>query len=72
MSLMPDCTCRKDFGYVFGDYSAECPRHASVAKWLKEKRERLAAELNGLHEQAMTRPVHGGYPEFISSKERER
>lgn len=63
MSILPDCTCTKQFGYVFGEYSTGCPRHGSTARWLQQKQEQREAALRNQRKQALTRPVHGGYPD---------
>lgn len=70
MSIMADCTCKKQFGYVFGDYSKGCPRHGSTASWLEQRREQRAADLENLRKQALTRPVHGGYPDGVKEGDR--
>lgn len=62
MSILPRCTCDR-FGSMFGEYDERCARHWSSAKWWKQKMEQRAADLENLRKQALTRPVHGGYPD---------
>lgn len=66
MSMLPSCTCdRKGSGFpvMFGQFDKGCPRHGSSASWLEEHMARRAAALEALREQALSRPVHGGYPD---------
>lgn len=62
MSILPSCTC-DEFQSAFGRYSERCPRHASSAKWWKQKMKEHAERMEALRVQAKSRPIHGGYPD---------
>jgi hypothetical protein len=58
MSLLPRCTCQFP-----GIWEWQCPRHWQAAQWLDEREQKRAADLAALRQLALTRPVHGGYPD---------
>jgi hypothetical protein len=69
MSLLPRCTCVQKRGYVPGDYSADCQRHASTVAWFARVKQQHQSRMAALRQEALTRPVHGGYPDVTRQQE---